>query len=532
MDIEKWLAQQEQATKPKPKARNAIRHIDRFDREDLAAMRDEVKQYRRAREQLIGVAENTGGSLTDDASMMLFKVTPEMEERGNMDPRFLLNHAVEQELGETPEMERLRTWTEGDIVNTALSFVDIEPLLEQLLDKKSHEFEEAAQALEKLQQQLAEMLQQASNLGDLVENWQQGGIFDPDGDEATGGQELLDNLNGEIADLQEQVAEAETAMDKQAGQAARNAMPGLRVAVEASADKAERQADMCRGFGIEPGQLQRMNANERIKMAQRFDRNETFKKLADLIGPMMRLAAAEQMRKVTYSPEEVYDVETGRELGRLLPSELLDFLRPATRRHFYQRFLEGNTLQYAMRGQEKVGKGGIIMCLDNSGSMGGDREVWAKAVGLATAAIAREQKRTFYGIHFGSAHEIKTFDFRDWSKVDFEQIIDYAEFFFGGGTDFQAPLSRSLSLLQEEEREKGFTEGDIVFVTDGMCAVRPDWLEKFQAEKERLKFTVWGVLIGGHSRISEPLQSICGGKVVTIQDLLTGNEVREMFREL
>ena len=93
------------------------------------------------------------------------------------------------------------------------------------------------------------------------------------------------------------------------------------------------------------------------------------------------------------------------------------------------------------------------MAIDNSGSMSGEPEVWAKAVGLATAAIAREQKRSFYGIHFGSAYEMETFDFRDWDKVTVDQIIDYAEFFFGGGTDFMAPLSHALKLLQDEERE-------------------------------------------------------------------------------
>ena len=71
-----------------------------------------------------------------------------------------------------------------------------------------------------------------------------------------------------------------------------------------------------------------------------------------------------------------------------------------------------------------------------------------------------------------------------------------------------------------------------MFVTDGICRVRPDWLEEFVSERERLKFRVWGILIGGHSRKSEPLWSICDGSVVTIQDLLSGSEVREMFREL
>jgi uncharacterized protein with von Willebrand factor type A (vWA) domain len=465
--------------------------------------------------------------------MLLFKVAPEQEDQAKMDPHFLLNWAVEEELIDTPELERARMWTEGDLVNTALTFHDLEPLLEELLDKKSKEFEEAADHIEELGGCLGGLQDQASNLEELVERWKQGGMFDPDGEEIAGGEEALEQLNAAIAAAQEELDKAEQDLENQAGAAARGCMPSLRNELEQASDRAERQADMCRGFGMEPGQWQKMDPNERIKLAQRFDRNDTFKKLADLIGPMMRLASAEQQRKVVYMPEEVYDVETGTDLGRLLPSELLDFLRPETRRMFYAKYLEGNTLQYAMRGQEKVGKGGIILELDNSGSMFGDREVWGKAVGLATAAIAREQKRSFYGVHFGGPYDdMKTYDFRDWSKVNFNQIIDYAEFFIGGGTDFQKPLSHALKLLQDEEREKGFTEGDIVFVTDGLCSVRPDWLQKFCEERERLDFTVWGILIGGHTRTSEPLNTICDGKVVTIQDLLSGSEVREMFRDL
>jgi uncharacterized protein with von Willebrand factor type A (vWA) domain len=186
-----------------------------------------------------------------------------------------------------------------------------------------------------------------------------------------------------------------------------------------------------------------------------------------------------------------------------------------------------------MRGTEKVGKGGIIFCMDNSGSMGGDREIWAKATGLACMSIAKEQKRSFIGFHFGSRHELMKFDFSKPELMTFDRVIDYAEFFFGGGTDFVRPLTESLKILQAEEREKGVVEGDIVFVTDGACAVPPQFMTDFKAEQERLNFKVWGVLIGSASqRKSEPLWTICDHNVVTISDLLSADPVRDMFRDL
>lgn len=523
---------------PRPKgAKHSIRRIDKYDQQDMDEMRKQVNPYRVARTKLCKVAENTGGHLTEDTTMGFFKVQPEMEDPENMDPRYLLNRAVQEKLQGTPDWERLRSWTAGDKINTAMAFADIEPVLEELFDRTQKEAEERAQAVEEALQRLEELQRQSKNLEDLIEQWQKGGVFDPDGPEVEGGQEAQEALQQQIADAQAQLDQAQADAQGQADAAAGEAVPGLRQAMGETADKCERTAAMTNSFGMDPGQLQRMPAKERIELANRLDNNERFKRLAQLIGPMMRLASAEQTRKVYHSFEEVYDIEAGRELSRLVPSELMDLLRPETKLHFYRKWMEGQTLQYAMRGDEKVGKGGIIMEIDNSGSMAGDREVWAKAVGLATAAIAKDQKRSFYGVHFGSGGygsykpELMTFDFRDWNKVTFDQMIDYAEFFFGGGTDFMAPLSLALKLLQDEEREKGFTEGDIVFVTDGICSVTPDWLKMFSEERERLGFKVWGIIIGG-ARTSEPLNSICDGNVVTIQDLLTGDEVRKMFREL
>jgi uncharacterized protein with von Willebrand factor type A (vWA) domain len=182
-----------------------------------------------------------------------------------------------------------------------------------------------------------------------------------------------------------------------------------------------------------------------------------------------------------------------------------------------------------MRGSEKVGKGGIVFCMDNSGSMAGLPEMWSKAVGLATLAIAKEQKRSFYGIHFGSAWELECFDFRRVEDMTLDRVLDFAEFFFGGGTDFMVPLTKAHSILLEEEADKGFIEGDIVFVTDGICAVRNDWLEHFQDEKARLGFRTWGILIGTTPRA--PLTDICD-TVVTLRDMVGPEPVRQMFRQM
>lgn len=201
-------------------------------------------------------------------------------------------------------------------------------------------------------------------------------------------------------------------------------------------------------------------------------------------------------------------------------------------------------LQYKLKGQDKVAKGGIYVVEDGSGSMWGDREVWAKAVSLALMHIARAQGRKFMGIHFSSPGEMKSFDFdtktgeadtiygKKKEHLDpLEAVLQWAEIFFGGGTELMGPMSLTLDQLEKEFAEEGAVKGDIVVITDGEVGVSSDWMEKFKERQEALGFKVWAFAILT-PRNTEPLFTLADGKVTTITDLFSGNEVTETFREL
>ena len=96
----------------------------------------------------------------------------------------------------------------------------------------------------------------------------------------------------------------------------------------------------------------------------------------------------------------MYEVGVGAELSRLLPHELLALRHPILRRDFTRRFVEAELLQYALRAVEEKGKGPMIVCLDGSSSMAGDKEIWSKAVSLTLLDIAQRQRRLFRSICF------------------------------------------------------------------------------------------------------------------------------------
>jgi len=108
-----------------------------------------------------------------------------------------------------------------------------------------------------------------------------------------------------------------------------------------------------------------------------------------------------------------------------------------------------------------------------------------------------------------------------------EEIIELAGYFPGGGTDFEDPLDKALEFLKESR----FTRGDIVFITDGECDVRDEWLKIFLDKKDKLKFKVFSVLIDltGNETV-ESLKKF-SDKVTAISNL-TSKDARGIFLSL
>jgi uncharacterized protein with von Willebrand factor type A (vWA) domain len=71
-------------------------------------------------------------------------------------------------------------------------------------------------------------------------------------------------------------------------------------------------------------------------------------------------------------------------------------------------------------------------------------------------------------------------------------VLEVAEPFFNGGTDFQYPLTEARKIV---EAGSHFERADVVFVTDGLCRVASEFLAEFQAFKKRTGTRVFAVLV-------------------------------------
>jgi uncharacterized protein with von Willebrand factor type A (vWA) domain len=269
-----------------------------------------------------------------------------------------------------------------------------------------------------------------------------------------------------------------------------------------------------------------MNAGQRLELGRHLARSRKLGELARLVGRMKQDARALRRKTLDRGSSEAYGIERGSDLGRIIPSELVALHHPVLVQDFRRRLLEGEVLQYWLREDEQKGKGPMVVCIDVSSSMQGEKELWAKAVGLTLMDIARRQRRLFRAVLFSSGEgSLRVLDLNRERRYEPElaKVIEMAEYFPGGGTDFQQPLDAAMALLEDRKLKRG----DIVMITDGECQVAPEWLAHLRERKDALQFTIFGVLVDVGSVDTSSMAQFADR--ITSVKKLTAESSRELF---
>ena len=285
--------------------------------------------------------------------------------------------------------------------------------------------------------------------------------------------------------------------------------------------------DLAWGLGLGGGH--RSSPGKQLELGKRLATNPKLKRLAQMVGRMRESALRLRRTIFERANEETYAVDRGGELSRLLPHELVSLRHPVLRRDFQRRLIEEQLQIYELRGAEEKGRGPMIVCLDGSSSMAGEKELWSKAVTLTLLDIARRQRRLFRFICFSSKDQpLWTLDLNPSKHYEIEEqkVYELAEYFPGGGTDFETPLSAAMECLGKVR----YRRGDIVLITDGECRVSPSWLAEFRAEKERLGCFVFSVLIDVGTSIMDTVREF-SDRVTSVRQL-TDEAARDLFLAL
>lgn len=267
------------------------------------------------------------------------------------------------------------------------------------------------------------------------------------------------------------------------------------------AEQVDHAAEDSHSFSREFGQGGKLPAGERLELGRRLAGNRKLGELARLVGRFKQDARALKRKTLERGVAEAYDVERGSELGRLIPAEMVAMHHPALNRDFRRRLLEGTVLQYHLRQDEQKAKGPMVVCVDVSSSMMGAKELWSKAVALTLMDIARRQRRLFRAVMFSSGDTLKVLDLNRERRYqpELKKVLEMAEYFPGGGTDFERPIDAGVELL----RDRKLKRGDIVMITDGECQVSLEWLARLSEQKDELEFSIFAVMVDvGSSEVS------------------------------
>jgi len=459
-----------------------------------------------------------------DLFNLLHSGDPEFEDVRSMKDGYDANHEMFSNMHGTPEFDELRKETAYDEYATAFTMLSMEDDMKEAFRQTKEAREQRKAAMEELQKALQD-LQQAQQQG---QDAQQPGS---DTQQVTAAQESLQQSLQQA----QAAAAAVAAAQAQQAQATQQAAQQLQNSAHAAGQELKAEEDHASGYGYSGGALKQMSFAERQALTAKLNHGK-MKKLGNLIGQFREYADAERRRKVKIVPQEIFDVELGRDLNSLLPDEMKKMAMPETEDLFWLGYASSSLMQWVKRGPGNMGKGPILLVCDESGSMGAvvdkegnSREMWSKAIGMSLVDQARRGKRDFTYIGFSSAGSHWQLDFPG-GEAPIERIQQFVEHFYCGGTEYTGPLGRAMNII-EDAAANGRPKPDIVFVTDDDCSVPDTFVETFREAREKFGITVYGIQIGG-SALRNTMPKLCD-KTIDLSQVNSDPEgMTELFRTI
>jgi uncharacterized protein with von Willebrand factor type A (vWA) domain len=439
-------------------------------------------------------------ALIQDLFFALFKMNPVWRKAGDVRHAAALNRTILEQIVPSAPFQALRSRTQLEEDKAAIAAIVMSELALEMM--KSEQLINRTEMLDlwdlaRQEQDLEARAEAVKSVAEIQES--------NEGETAPGEEKNDEAAKKELEAMAEAAERAAKVSEARLNQKSRQFETQLKGADQAALKRMQlRTAELAReidqaaedshDFSREFGQGGRVAAGARLELGRRLARNKKLGELARMVGRFKQDARALKRKTLERGVAEAYDIELGAELGRLIPAELLAMHHPVLKRDFHRRVLEGTVLQYRLRDDEQKGKGPMVVCIDVSSSMQGDKEMWSKAVALTLMDIARRQRRLFRAVMFSSGDvSLKVLDLNRERRYqpDLNKVVEMAEYFPGGGTDFETPLDAAVELLGEKKLKRG----DIVIITDGESQVSPQWLARLRERKDELDFSIFAVLV-------------------------------------
>lgn len=439
--------------------------------------------------------------LHEDIFMSLYQYNAEVLPPEQMHIQSWMNRNILSQLINTPIFITLRKTCRCDLFNAGIGTEIIGKQAIEILKEemaKIKDFEKKKEALEKLIEQEEKMDSLAEELDEMEELLEEMRMQGRDsGDEYDS---LVEGYNNGQLSLQEARALAEQMSEdceelvETTDELVDNFTVQMDNSIVDATSEVQQVSEYVQAWGLGEGSDIKVPFGLKRSALERIRNSRYLKEFTDMIGKYKECAVTEQKKKVKASAIEIKSVKVGDKIEDALPSDKLNLCNEVTKKDFYRRMTQGQLMSYDKESQKQKNKGPIIVCIDLSGSMGGDKEMWAKALAVGILEVAQIQKREFACIPYDSHVRKTTVIHKD--EISPDKIIGIAEESAGGGTDFERPLREASKLIEDSN----FKEADIVFITDGDCCVSDSFRRQFKQLKEDKEFRTMGVLVDyGHT---------------------------------
>lgn len=249
--------------------------------------------------------------------------------------------------------------------------------------------------------------------------------------------------------------------------------------------------------GVGAGNPQRREVIRKLRASSKLRR------IVALAGRFRAAATTKRAAKrAVGGSEETVGVTVGGDMRRLVGGELVNFCDPTRAGHLYQRVMAHKALVYELNGLERSVRGSVLILLDVSGSMDGERNTVAKALAWGIADTLRKERRAFAFVHFdGYVQPDGVFAFGP-GEVDHVKLADALSFFSGGGTQMSPPLKTAADLIVDPSSFPvdgrpwhPAAKADVLFITDGSAYDVTETAMELQ-RLERAGASIYSLFIG------------------------------------
>lgn len=269
----------------------------------------------------------------------------------------------------------------------------------------------------------------------------------------------------------------------------------------------ENETDNEEQFGIGAGN----SKEENLRRENRFLRSipKDLLKLAKLIGRSGSVDFKPSGHFPTAAKSDITGITIGDNLSSLLPSETALLSCPATQPTFYHNYVEKRLQIFASASSRNAPvthqDGPVIICLDTSGSMRGEKVEIACNLTMAITIIAQRRKRDVLVVKYSDWHFLLKVTKLSRQREDLEKFLSS----YQGRGNAENELFRWL-FKDILPNEKAFDTADILCITDFGWKPLNDYTIKLIESFKRKGMIFYGLNVLGFEKWSfDSMTTVC-----------------------